>query len=231
MRLDCTKSPYNKRIELTARGRHALRLREDRAGSPPGAGLPPRPPGRARRSSACITDETAKRGGLMKFSKVLYLIIFSSAVAISQPPQGTLQVKISPKEVKPGDSVWFEAGLFSASQCPFRSSYKITESESNPESLFVFIKSEPSDGPCALAYGFSGPSLHIVANKPGYYTAKFDSTSTFKPDLKDSAVFIAKNASGIRNNVGRSNKASRTSEWLVNGRPNEQQVRSAIFKK
>jgi hypothetical protein len=33
--------PYNKRIELTARGRHGACLRKPRAGSPPAAGLPP----------------------------------------------------------------------------------------------------------------------------------------------------------------------------------------------
>ena len=35
--------PYNKRIELTARGRHAGCLRNRRAGDPPGFGLPAEP--------------------------------------------------------------------------------------------------------------------------------------------------------------------------------------------
>src|SRR5687768_14068679 len=40
-RLKGSGSPYNNRIELIARGRHAARLRERRASSPPAAGLPP----------------------------------------------------------------------------------------------------------------------------------------------------------------------------------------------
>jgi hypothetical protein len=35
-------SPYNKRIELTARGRHVFRMRESRAGDPPRPSLPGR---------------------------------------------------------------------------------------------------------------------------------------------------------------------------------------------
>jgi hypothetical protein len=40
-RLKCTASPYNNRIDQSARGYHTGRLRVRRASSPPAARLPP----------------------------------------------------------------------------------------------------------------------------------------------------------------------------------------------
>lgn len=161
-----------------------------------------------------------EQGSKAAMKTTLYFAIglLATLKVFPQPPLGTLQVKITPGEIEAGDSVWFEAGLYSNSQCEFQSTYTIALAGPESDSFLVVIKSQPAGRRCAALTGYSGPQLHIMAEDPGHYTVRFDSASPFKPDMGDTAVFLVKAATSILNHPAARSVKPGNRPWRVDGR-------------
>lgn len=149
---------------------------------------------------------------------VIALLLLLASPALPPSALGTLRVAIAPKVIRPGDSVRFEAGLFSPGLCPHWATYTIHPAGDRPDAYVVRVWADSTDGKCASAMGFSGPQLHIVAKVVGHYAIRFDSASVFRPDMGDSAVFRVEAPTGLARSAVPARTAPRSSEWRVDGR-------------
>jgi hypothetical protein len=145
--------------------------------------------------------------------------LFSFAVlAHSQPLPGTFQVSLTPKEISPGDSTWFQAGIFSPGLCPFHASYAVSPLGGEIDTYLVTVFADSTGGKCASAFGFSGPQFHIVGAQPGRYVIRFDAASPFQADMRDTAVFFVRAGTGIKRAAPAGTLAGRDSRiWRING--------------
>lgn len=144
-----------------------------------------------------------------------------SALAFPQPPWGTLRVVITPKVIRPGDSVRFEAGEMSPGMCPYWATYTvqpIPPSEGDPDSFLVRVWADSNHRKCLSAGGFAGPDFHIVARDVGRYEIRFDSASVFKPDMGDSAVFRVVAPTAVSKQGTPVSASPQPRRWNVDGR-------------
>jgi hypothetical protein len=90
-------------------------------------------------------------------------------------------------------------------------------SVSEPDSFLVLVHSHltSENGP-AIA-GYDGPQFHIPAKEPGIYIIRFDSTSEFRADMADSAVFTARPSNAVRSSTFKMNARGPVKMYRLNG--------------
>lgn len=153
-----------------------------------------------------------------RLSIIACVLLSCASLLRAQPAPGAFQVSLTPKEISPGDSTWFQAGVFSAGLCPFRASYSVSPMGGEIDTYLVTVFAEGTGGKCLTAFGFSGPEFHIVGAQPGRYVIRFDGASPFQADMRDTAVFFVRAGTGIKRATPKGSLTVREGRtWKING--------------
>lgn len=137
---------------------------------------------------------------VMKLAMVPALLLSTLVAVRAQPPFGEFRAKVSPKEAKVGQTVYFSAEINSVSgDGGWNSGYRIVRKSAPPADTFlVLVHSGNAHGPIPLGSGYYGPRVGILPESLGVHLIRFDSTSEYQHDLADTVTFKVVAATGLR---------------------------------
>jgi len=135
-----------------------------------------------------------------KMGKILILIVgVFVGIGSSQPFMNWFYYNLSPKSVEPGQPVTFECIKMGTTIYGYTTTWVVEPTPVNLKTTHIIRVTSKRDAAGLPMLGTSGPKLIFELSEPAVYRIEWDSTSDFKEDLGDTAVFEVLGPVGILN--------------------------------